>query len=224
MKILQRDSLPRGGFAGIKETRLVVDNKIGGNNQTWEGLGNFVYLADARYVPHGESKMHPHREVDVIAIVLEGGLDHEGSLKHGKSIQANQIQVQRAGAEGFEHNEVNPAPTENRMLQLWALPESLGEPADYKFYNLKENQLTRIYGGKKTQSKTFDSHTIIEVGLLKKNKSLNYSGEFLAYITAGQAVLNDVIVKDGDLIRGEDLDLVVTSTQLHLTLVTLDEF
>ncbi len=224
MKILKRESLPKGGFAGIKETRLIVDHKVGGDNQTWDGIGNFVYLADAQYVPHGESKMHPHREIDVIAIVLEGGLDHEGSLKHGKSIQANQVQVQRAGAEGFEHNEVNPAPAENRMLQLWVLPENLGEPAGYKFYELKKNQLTRIYGGRKTQSETFDSHTIIEVGLLNKNKELRYSGEFLAYITAGQAILNDVKVKDGDLIRGKDFDMLVTSEELHIVLMTLEEF
>ncbi|MFT6958403.1 MAG: hypothetical protein ACJAYC_003420 [Halieaceae bacterium] len=34
MNILSRDTLHRGGFAGIKETRLVKDAKIGGKLDT----------------------------------------------------------------------------------------------------------------------------------------------------------------------------------------------
>ena len=43
MKVLKRDSLPRGGFAGLKETRLIRDNSINGDDSTWNGLGNFYF-------------------------------------------------------------------------------------------------------------------------------------------------------------------------------------
>jgi len=222
MEILHRDSLTRGGFAGLTETRLIKDNKIGGDNSTWNGLGNFTYLADARYLPYGETHMHPHKEVDVITIMLEGRLSHEGSLKDGQSMEVNQVQVQRAGGEGFEHNEVNPDSSGTRLLQLWALPETAGEPADYKFYQLENNELMRIYGGNKSQSQTFDSHTIIEVGLLNKNKTIAKKGQYLAYISNGEAQINDVRVTDGDLIRGTDFNLTVLSDELHLTLISVE--
>jgi len=220
MEILQRDSLTRGGFAGLTETRLIKDNKVGGDDSTWNGIGNFIYLADARYLPHGETHMHPHKEVDVITIMVEGRLTHEGSLKDGQSMVANQVQVQRAGGEGFEHNEVNPDSSGNRLLQLWALPETAGEPADYKFYQLN-NELTRIYGGNKSQSQTFDSHTIIEVGLLTKNAIVEKKGQYLAYVTNGEGQINGVKVTDGDLIRGTDFEFVVLSNELHLTLISV---
>jgi len=222
MEILHRDSLTRGGFAGLTETRLIKDNKIGGDNSTWNGLGNFTYLADARYLPYGETHMHPHKEVDVITIMLEGRLSHEGSLKDGQSMEENQVQVQRAGGEGFEHNEVNPDSSGTRLLQLWALPETAGEPADYKFYQLENNELMRIYGGNKSQSQTFDSHTAIEVGLLNKNKTIAKKGQYLAYISNGEAQINDVRVTDGDLIRGTDFNLTVLSDELHLTLISVE--
>jgi len=222
MEILHRDSLTRGGFAGLTETRLIKDNKVGGDNSTWNGLGNFTYLADARYLPYGETRMHPHKEVDVITIMLEGRLSHEGSLKDGQSMEVNQVQVQRAGGEGFEHNEVNPDSSGTRLLQLWALPETAGEPADYKFYQLENNELMRIYGGNKSQSQTFDSHTIIEVGLLNKNKTIAKKGQYLAYISNGEAQINDVRVTDGDLIRGTDFNLTVLSDELHLTLISVE--
>ena len=219
MNILHRDSLKRGGFAGLKETRLIQDKKVGGNDSTWDGLGQFIFLADARYLPHGETRMHPHHEVDVITVMLEGNLQHEGSLEHGQSLSGYQVQAQRAGAEGFEHNEINPDASGNRILQLWALPETLGEPADYKLYDLKANELNRIYGGDKNQNDTFDSHTLIDIGLLEKSKVVQREGEFLAYISQGEGVLNGIKVKDGDLIRGENIDLTVTSDRLHISLV-----
>jgi redox-sensitive bicupin YhaK (pirin superfamily) len=223
MEILHRDSLVRGGFAGLKETRLIRDKSINGTDENWDGLGQFVYLADARYLSHGETHMHSHKEIDIVTVMLEGRLTHEGSLKDGQSMIANQAQVQRAGGEGFSHNEVNPDASRSRLLQLWVLPENAGEPADYKFYNFKENNLTRIYGGHKSQSETFDSHTVIDVGVLKKGKKVSHQGAFITYVTNGNALINDVMVKDGDLIRGHDFDLNVTSESVQLTVISLQK-
>lgn len=220
MQILHRDSLPLGGFEGLSEKRLVRDQKAGGDSSTWDGLGDFVYLADANYLPYGETKMHSHREIDVITVMIAGRLTHEGSMKDGQSMVANQVQVQRAGGEGFSHNEVNPDQGSTRLLQIWALPETAGEPAAYKLYDLPENKLIRIYGGEKSQSDTFDSQTLIDIGLLQKGKSVQQPGEYLAYITNGEAEIEGVKVVDGDLIRGENLHLTVTSEDLHLTVVS----
>lgn len=222
MKILHRDTLPRGGFAGLKETRLVKSKKTDDNDKTWDGMGNFVYLADARYLPYGETHMHSHLEVDVITIMLEGRLTHAGSLEDGQSMVANQVQVQRAGGEGFSHNEINPDASRTRLLQLWVKPETAGESSGYKLYDLNDNKLKRIYGGSKNQTNTFDSHTVIEAGFLKNGHKVNKNGEYLAYISNGEAVLNGTTVKDGDLIRGKDLLLTVTSKDLHLTIISMD--
>lgn len=221
MNILSRDTLPRGGFAGIEETRLIKDAKIGGKNNTWDGLGSFVYLADARYVPFGESGMHPHLEVDVITIMLEGRLTHEGSMEHGQSMVANQAQVQRAGGEGFGHNEINPDEGRTRLLQLWALPEASGSAADYKFYNTNDGELHRIYGGSTEQSNSFDSHTLIDTGLLQKGYKTSRKGETLVYVANGEVVVNGQSLKDGDLMRAQNIDIEVMSENVHLTLVTV---
>ena len=222
MKILSRDSLVLGGFAGIQEHRLVTDSRVFAGRkkpETSEGLGNMVYLADARYNPNGESGMHPHSEIDVISIIIEGRVSHEGSMEHGKDLIAGDVQVQRAGGEGFDHNEINPDNNNNRMLQVWALPEEAGQRASYKSYTPALAGSTRIYGGDKNQSDTFDSHTLIDIGLLEEGKQLQLEGEFLAYISQGEAVINGIQVKDGDLVRGNNIDLMVTLGKLHISLV-----
>ncbi len=221
MKILHRDDLPLGGFAGLKEHRLVVDAKVGGQPDTWDGIGSFVYLADARFLPHGETRMHPHKEIDVISVMVEGRIAHEGSLEHGKNMEANQVQVQRAGGEGFKHNEINPDDKPNRMIQIWVLPDTQGECAGYKFYDLENGALTRIYGGSKEQDDTFDSHTIMEVGLFNDGQEISAEGEFMVYITKGSGILNGKQVTDGHLIYGDNLQFKATEGGTQFILISV---
>lgn len=218
MKILTRKSLPLGGFAGLTEHRLVTDSRLFGARKTAEtfnGIGNFVYLADAKFNPHGETHMHPHKEIDVITVMMDGRVSHEGSLEHGQSLLAGEVQVQRAGGEGFSHNEVNPDSSKNRLLQLWALPDESGQSAGYKHYVLKDKGVTRIYGGSKNQSETFDSKTYIDIVRLSKGESLNVEGEILAYVSRGTAELSDehssFQAEEGDLIRSLATEIIAKS-------------
>lgn len=231
MQILSRDSLPLGGFAGIREHRLVTDSRLFAGRkspETFEGLGSMVYLADAKYNPNGESGMHPHSEIDVISIVVEGRVSHQGSMEHGKDLIEGNVQVQRAGGEGFEHNEINPDNSNNRMLQVWALPEEQGRPASYKFYEPKNHGSTRIYGGNKEQSETFDSNTIIEIIYLRLGEMIELVGEQLSYVISGNASYTESfdgkasdshIAKEGDLIRTIDAN-VKANSGLHLLVVS----
>ncbi|WP_108945731.1 pirin family protein [Shewanella halifaxensis] len=225
MEVLNRDSIPLGGFAGLIEHRLITDTRIFGERKpshTAEGLGNFVFLADAVYKPFGETQMHSHHEIDVISVMMSGRIKHQGSLEHGQDLVAGEVQVQRAGGEGFSHNEINPDNSQNRLLQLWVLPDEAGQAAGYKHYVLKPQGITRIYGGDKAQTATFDSKTVIDIARLDKDESLDFQQQSLIYVTAGQIELSDkeqtYQAKDGDLIRTEQVSLVA-NTQAELIVV-----
>ncbi|MCK5396096.1 MAG: pirin family protein [Gammaproteobacteria bacterium] len=214
MDILKRDNILEGGFAGLKEHRLVKEPKLFGSQEnrdgSWPGIGNFVYLADARFMPHGETRMHSHHEIDVISVIVDGRISHEGSLEHGKDLHGNDVQVQRAGGEGFSHNEINPDDNWNRMIQLWVLPEKPGQPADYKVYQPVTGKLTRIYGGDENSDSDFPAKTKIEVAILSNGQSIKIDEPFLAYITRGKGIANGEAIEDGDLIRGDSLNFKAT--------------
>lgn len=222
MKQLTRDSLPLGGFAGLTEHRLVTDSRVFGARKsplTAEGLGNFVYLADAQFNPHGETGMHPHKEIDVISVMVKGRVSHEGSLEHGKSLEQGDVQVQRAGGEGFAHNEVNPDVDKNRMLQLWVLPEEPGQKAGYQHFSPQTGQTTRIYGGEDSQTQTFASRTTLDLVHLEKGTVLELKDEVIVYVFDGQALITEahdtvedtvedaIEAQDGHLVRGRHLSV-----------------
>ncbi len=213
MNIIQRNSLRRGGFAGLRETRLVMSPRIfKGQRETGTspGLGRLVYLADARFMPLGETRMHAHKEIDVISVMVEGRVQHEGSLHGGQELNADAIQVQRAGSEGFTHNEINPDNVKNRMIQLWVLPEAPGEAAAYQVFESKPGERKRIYGGLPEQDETIAARTIIEVAQLDKGEQLEQPGKSLIYMTIGEGSNDGLAVKEGDLIESTDFSFTAT--------------
>ena len=209
LEILKRDNLQEGGFAGLKEFRLVKEPTLFGSQEnrdgSWPGIGNFVYLADARFMPHGETHMHSHHEIDVISVMVDGNIKHEGSLENGKDLIRDDVQVQRAGGEGFSHNEINPDDKWNRMIQLWVLPEVAGQAADYKVYKPETGELTRIYGGENNEVSDFPAKTKIDVALLSSGNTIEVDESFLAYVTRGKGLANNQPVEEGDLIRGNSI-------------------
>ena len=220
MDILTFDQLPQGGFAGLIERRFVTDRRVfrdAGNQPTFDGLENFVYLADANFMPNGETTMHNHQEVDVISVMVEGRITHAGSLEHGQGLETGYAQVQRAGGEGFAHNEINPDDTANQMIQLWVLPNEAGEAAGYKVYQPETGKLNKIYGGQKDQDKTFYSQTAIAVAPLEAGQSVEHNGEVMAYLSKGSGVINGKTIQARTLVRAENIQFsAVEESQLIL--------
>lgn len=203
MQKLQFSELPLGGFAGLTEKQFVMDDRVFVRRKTknaLNGFGNFVYLADANFLPFGETTMHPHKEVDVISVVVEGQISHEGSLQHGQGLSAGQSQVQRAGGEGFSHNEVNPDNTENQMIQIWVLPEVKGDKAGYQVFEPKIGELQKIYGGVRGHTDKFDSKNTIAVANLEVNQSVNHQGYAYAYLSKGKGMLNQELIEARTLV------------------------
>jgi len=209
MKIVKRNALRRGGFAGLRETRLVMSPRLFRGHQesgSSSGLGRFVYLADASFLPEGETRTHEHNEIDVISLIVEGRIRHEGSLQDGQELNVNAVQVQRAGGDGFSHNEVNPDDAKNRMIQMWVLPETLGEPTSYKMYHAKDGERTRVYGGSADQDETFSARTIIDIAHLEKGETIKQAGRCLAYVTSGAGTTEGETVREGYLIDMRDFE------------------
>jgi len=73
---------------------------------------------------------HPHRDMEIITIVLSGGLSHKDSLENGSTIRPGDVQRMSAGT-GIFHSEMNPFDEPVHLLQIWLLPEAKGLPASY---------------------------------------------------------------------------------------------
>ena len=65
---------------------------------------------------------HPHDNMEIVSIPLEGALEHKDSMGNTSVIQKNEIQVMSAGT-GIRHSEYNHnADVKGKFLQIWVVP------------------------------------------------------------------------------------------------------
>ncbi|GED13921.1 pirin family protein [Aneurinibacillus migulanus] len=84
---------------------------------------------------------HPHREMEIVSIVLKGQLKHQDSTGNTEVLVPGEIQRMSAGT-GIVHSEFNPSDTEDvNFLQLWFLPNEKGLTPSYEQFAYDQEAL-----------------------------------------------------------------------------------
>ena len=74
--------------------------------------------------PGGGFPTHPHRDMEIFTVLVEGILEHKDSLGNGRQLKPGQIQLMSAGS-GVTHSEFNPSSSQPaHLLQIWILPHT----------------------------------------------------------------------------------------------------
>ncbi len=73
---------------------------------------------------------HPHREMEIITLVLSGAVAHEDSIGNSGVITQDEVQVMSAGR-GIVHSEANPYEEELHLYQIWIVPAKSGVDSRY---------------------------------------------------------------------------------------------
>ncbi len=83
---------------------------------------------------------HPHDNMEIISIPLEGDLEHQDSMGNTTVIRKGDIQVMSAGT-GIQHSEYNKNADETvKFLQIWIFPNKRNVQPRYDQITLNEQQ------------------------------------------------------------------------------------
>ena len=84
---------------------------------------------------------HPHDNMEIITIPLEGEVAHKDSMGNSATISAGQIQIMSAGT-GIYHSEYNPSSThKTKLLQIWVFPNKRNVVPRYQEIDVRANQV-----------------------------------------------------------------------------------
>lgn len=97
---------------------------------TGSPFGPLLVMADATFSPRSRFPLHPHRDMEILSLVLKGELSHHGDQAHGAALAARQAQLISA-RNGIVHAEGNDTDADTRMLQIWFTPEERGGAPAY---------------------------------------------------------------------------------------------
>lgn len=100
-------------------------------NKDRVNFGALRVLNDDTVAPSMGFSMHPHDNMEIITIPLQGQIKHQDSMGHSAVIEAGEIQVMSAGT-GIYHSEINPnREVPLKLFQIWILPNKRGVEPRY---------------------------------------------------------------------------------------------
>jgi redox-sensitive bicupin YhaK (pirin superfamily) len=97
----------------------------------WMGFGPLRVINDDTIAAGRGFGMHPHRDMEIVTVMVEGQLNHRDSMGHAEGLRAGEVQCMSAGT-GVVHSEVNEGDQPCRLLQIWIEPAALDTAPVYE--------------------------------------------------------------------------------------------
>lgn len=102
-------------------------------------FGALRVLNDDTVAPGMGFGTHPHRDMEIISIPLEGDLEHKDSMGNFGVIKNGDVQVMSAGT-GVHHSEYNKnKDREVKFLQIWVIPNKMNVEPRYDQITLNKD-------------------------------------------------------------------------------------
>ena len=179
-------------------------------------FGALRVLNDDSVAPGLGFGRHPHDNMEIISIPLEGDLEHQDNTGTKQIIRKGDIQVMSAGT-GIEHSEKNKNNDQQvKFLQIWIIPnkKNVTPRYDQKTFNEEEkkNKLLTIISpiGEKSGINIYQD-AWFHLGKLDKGVEVNYTLKnkdhgVYAFLLEGSININGVSLNRRDGVGISEVD------------------
>lgn len=175
---------------------------------------------------------HPHDNMEIISIPLQGDLEHKDSMGNTTVIKHGDIQVMSAGT-GIQHSEYNKNKDEQvKFLQIWIFPNKKDVTPRYDQITLdvkdRQNQLQQILSPNPADAGVWiHQDAWFHLGNFENEKTFQYSikkqgNGVYAFVLKGKFLIDGVEAdtRDGFGISGADqIDFTSMSDDAEILLM-----
>ncbi|MDR4503802.1 MAG: pirin family protein [Candidatus Scalindua sp.] len=164
---------------------------------------------------------HPHEEMEIISIVLDGEMVHEDTMGNTTTIRKNDVQRMTAGT-GLYHSERNLSDKPVYFFQIWINPDKRGLEPSYAQKGFKpdlwQNKIKLLASDTPGEGiVSLNTEASIYRAVLEKGKRLDLEFDEnrnpFIYMIKGKAEVNNAIIETRDQARiKNELSLEIVAT------------
>ncbi len=178
---------------------------------------------------------HPHDNMEIISIPLNGAIEHKDSTGTQSVIYENDVQIMSAGT-GIKHSEKNHyKDKETSFLQIWIIPKenNIKPGYDQKTFNPDDriNKLQTVVTPDDEKAVWINQDAWLSLGNFESSFSASYSlkkpgNGVYAFVIDGNVTINDQSLFKRDAVGIWDVDKLniaaVTNAQILLIEVPMN--
>jgi redox-sensitive bicupin YhaK (pirin superfamily) len=175
---------------------------------------------------------HPHSNMEIISIPLEGTLAHEDSMGNKGFIRPNEIQVMSAGT-GVQHSEFNGSDTDPvKFLQIWLFPNKENVKPRYDQITIdteeRKNKFQQIVSPNPEDEGTWiHQDAWFHLSDLDQGQNITYdfkgegTGLYL-FVLEGEVVVDNEVLSRRDAIGLSDVNKASTLANQNSSLLLME--
>ena len=160
---------------------------------------------------------HPHADMEIVSIPLEGDLRHRDSTGRHEVIRQGDVQIMSAGS-GIEHSEVNANPDQPvKFLQLWVFPKLKSITPRYEQKSFppegREGRFQAVVSPTDPAAVSINQDAVFALGRLAAGQQLEYRIQFpgngvYAFVISGEVMINGQALHPRDGLGVSETDLL----------------
>lgn len=184
------------------------------------GFSDLRVINDDTVDPGNGFGTHPHDNMEIISIVLDGELEHKDSMGNGTVIKKGEIQEMSAGS-GITHSEFNPSPDKPvHFLQIWIIPNIQDLKPSYQQKKFDKRVLTNqlqlvVSPDGRNDSIIISQDAELYQTLLEEDKTTGFDVYKNRKVWI-QVAEGAVTVNDHPLVAGDGLAIIDETAQITL--------
>jgi hypothetical protein len=175
---------------------------------------------------------HPHDNMEIVTIPLEGKLAHKDSTGNEGIISKGDVQIMSAGT-GIRHSEYNASTTEKaKLLQIWVFPKLKNIKPVYgqKTFDLKDrNNKWQVVVSPDVADHALNINQDARFSLaqLDEGKSVSYETKFegsgvYLFVIDGEVKINDQILQNRDAIGISETDQLEIKASKNANILAIE--
>ena len=194
-------------------------------------FGALRVLNDDRITGGSGFGTHPHDNMEIVSIPLQGAIEHQDSTGHQEVIRPGEVQIMSAGT-GLTHSEYNHfKDQETHFLQIWIFPKvrNIAPRYEQKMFDkaARKNQWQVVVSPSLQDAVPINQDAVFYLTDLDEGKSLNFKPQFsghgvYAFLIEGEVEIEGTILKKRDGLGIENFDELEVKSLSNSTLLLME--